>query len=452
MQSIHPTTAPLGLLVRRWPERRPLLLGAAAALFVVIFASMAIVDDAAQGIGFLAVVPIVIVALELGERGGLAAGLLSLAVVLGAALMGRPDMGAVAIAMRGCVFVAVGVAAGHFSDRMRSTHAREERLLRSGLRLSDVSLPERLCHDLAREVLATPGVQAVEVHIDGVTHAHGRGGGEIHTLVPMLSHGIQVGRIDAVHQVPLAPEDRAALELLARQAALAAENLRLLGLDGERAALELRLREVRRELVESRSGAGLLLQAEEEEKRRLADKLHEELAQVLAAVLMGMRVLERQSPDGRSAPLQALHEQVAQVLADVRDVARELRPVVLAQLGLRAAIEALARAARENGAHVSLDVQSVPRDLPEQVETAVYRLVEDAFASTGGERLDVSIEPAAIGLQVELTMRRPEPAVLLALRARAESLGGASEILPADGADVMLLRATLPVAVRTSTR
>jgi len=451
MPSIHATPVPLGLLVRRWPERRLLLLGAAAALFVVVFASMAIADDATHGIGFLLVVPIVIVALELGERGGLTAGLLSLGVILGAALLGRPDMDAVAVAMRGCVFVAVGVAAGHFSDRMRSTRAREERLLRSGLRLSDVSLPERLRHDLASEVLATPGVEAVKVYLDGVAEVRGEEGDGTRTVVPMLAHGIEVGSIEAVHRVPLALEDRAALELLARQAALTAEHLRLLSLDAERAALELRLREVQRELVESRSGAGLLLRAEEDDKRRLADKLHEELAQVLAAVLIGMRVLERQSPDERSAPLQELHEQVAQVLADVRDVARELRPVVLDQLGLRAAIEALARAARENGANVFLDVESVPRDLPEQVETAVYRLAEDAFASAGGERLDVSIEPAADGLQVELAMGRPTPAVLLALRTRAESLGGGSKVFPADAADLTVLRATLPVVVRAST-
>ena len=154
---------------------------------------------------------------------------------------------------------------------------------------------------------------------------------------------------------------------------------------------------MRRELLESRSGAGLLLQAEEDDKRRLAGKLHEDLAQVLAAVLLGLRMLERQAPDGRSATLEALHGQVAQVLAEVRDVARELRPVVLDQLGLRAAVEALADAARERGADVSLDVGAVPRELPEQIETAVFRLVEYALDSTDGGRLRASIEEARDG-------------------------------------------------------
>src|SRR5215217_6708303 len=50
MQSIGSTPAPLGLLVRRWPERRALLLGSAAALFVAVFASMALADDATFGL------------------------------------------------------------------------------------------------------------------------------------------------------------------------------------------------------------------------------------------------------------------------------------------------------------------------------------------------------------------------------------------------------------------
>ena len=77
MQSVHSAAPPLGLLVRRWPERRPLLLSSAAVLFVAVFAFVVLVDDAALGLGFLAVVPIVLVALELGERGGIAAALLA---------------------------------------------------------------------------------------------------------------------------------------------------------------------------------------------------------------------------------------------------------------------------------------------------------------------------------------------------------------------------------------
>jgi signal transduction histidine kinase len=445
MPPVHSTAAPLGLLVRRWPERRPLLLSSAAVLFVAVLASVVVADDATLGLAFLAVVPVLLVALELGERGGVAVAALALAVVLVAAVVGQPEMGPVAMVVGSVVFLAVGMVAGHFSDRMRATQAREERLLRSGLRLSAVNAPERLRAEVASEVLSTPGVHATEVAVDGVSFASGRTARGLGSAVPMLAHGVEVGRIEAFHDAPLCSEDRAALELLARQSALTAENLRLLGLDRERAALEVRLREVRQELLESRSGAGLLLQAEEDQKRRLADKLHEDLAQVLAAVLLGMRMLGRRSPDGSSAALQQLHDQVAEVLAEVRGVARELRPVVLDQLGLRAAVEALAVAAQERGADVSLDV-AVPRQLPEYVETAVFRLVEYALDSTDGGRLRASIEEGQEALQIGIAMQQPAPAVLLALRTRAESLGGTTQIVPPDGKAMTLLRVTLPLS------
>jgi two-component system, NarL family, sensor histidine kinase UhpB len=264
--------------------------------------------------------------------------------------------------------------------------------------------------------------------------------------VPMLAHDVEIGRIEAFHTAPLPPEDRAALELLARQTALTAENLRLLGLDRERAALEVRLREVGDELLEIRSGAGLLMRAQEDDRRRLADKLHEDLAQVLAAVLMGMRMLERQSPDGRSASLQQLHEQVTRVLADVRDVARELRPAVLDQLGLRAAVEARTRAAREAGADVTLPLETVPEHLPERVETTVYRLVDDAIDAASGDHLEVAIEPAPDALGMRIAMRGPSPEALLTLRTRAESAGGTAETSAPDGDGMRLVRVTLPVA------
>jgi signal transduction histidine kinase len=445
MQTIHSTPAPLGLLVRRWQERRPLVLSGAAVLFAAVFASMVLANDARLGLGLLAVVPIVLVALELGERGGIAASLLAFAALVGAAVFDRPELDALGVAVRGFVFLAVGAAAGHFSDRMRATHAREERLLRSGLRLSAAGTRERLGEDVASEVMVTPGVYAAEVLVDGVSHEIGVPNGGLRTRLPLRAHGVEVGSIEAVHRDALAPEDRAALELLASQAALIAENLRLLDLDGERAALETRLRDVRRELLESRSGAGLVLQAEEDDKRRLADKLHEDLAQVLAAVLMGLRMLERGGPDGRSTTLQALHGQVTQVLSDVRDVARELRPVVLDQLGLRSAVEALVHTALERGADVSLDVGTVPRELPERIETAVFRLVEYAIDSTDGGPLDVSIEEAEEGLRIGIALQRPTPAVLLALRTRAESLGGATEVLPADREAMTRLRVTVPI-------
>jgi two-component system sensor histidine kinase UhpB len=447
MPVARPSSLPLGLLVRRWPERRRVVLAAAAVLFAAVMTARVAANDAPLGLSFLAVIPVVLVALESGRRAGLAAGMLVFAAVAAASLAGRPELDAVALATRGFVFLATGAAVGRFSDRMRAAHAREERLLRAGLRLTDAGGRDRLAEVAAREVMAMPGTVGASARIDGVLEVReGRQEG-VRTSLPMDAHGLRVGVLEAVHVSPPGLEDRAALELLARQTAIAAENLRLLEIDGERAALESRLRDVRRELLASRSGTGLLLQAEEADRRRMAEKLHEDLAQILSAVLLGLRMIERSDGAGPHPSLVKLHEQVAGVLADVRDVARELRPVALDQLGLVAALEALAAAAQDRGARVTLRAEPVLPDMPDDVETAIFRFVQDAFAHEPGTGADVVLRGVEGGLEVTVAIGAASPETLLALRTRVESAGGAVTTSgSADGEAV--LRATMPTRAR----
>ena len=109
-----------------------------------------------------------------------------------------------------------------------------------------------------------------------------------------------------------------------------------------------------RSLLEQRRGLGHLLDAQEDDRRRHAETLHEELAQVLAAVLINLRMLRRQGVDDES--LDELHDQVVGVLEEVRDLATELRPSSLAQLGLVPALQAL------DG--VSVEAGTLPEPVP----------------------------------------------------------------------------------------
>jgi len=84
-------------------------------------------------------------------------------------------------------------------------------------------------------------------------------------------------------------------------------------------------------------------------------------------------------------------------------------------------------------------------ELPERIETAVFRLVEYALDSTEGRPVDASIDEAADGLRIGISLQRPAPEVLLALRTRAESLGGVTEVLPADRRAMTHLRVTVPM-------
>ena len=385
------------LLVRRWPERRPVVLAAAVLGFAAVAVAVAAADDPALGV--LSVLPVMLAALELGLVGGLvaAAGATALVLASGAVLPAVAPL-------------AVAAVAGRFSDRMRAVHARGQRLLDSALALGEPGADHRLPGIVATAAVRTPRVTGAAVELEGIGSAMaGRMEGR-RTSTPIAARSAPLGRIEIAHRGALDPEDRAALELLALQAGLAADSRRLL---------------------EERSGLGRLLDAQEDDRRRLADTLHEEPAQVLAAVLMGLRMVRRHGADDSS--LDELQSHVVGVLEDVRGVATSLRPSSLAQLGLVPALEA-----RDD---VAVEAAGVPEPLPEPLRTGVYRLVEHVLSP--GAR--VCLSSTESDLDVLLEVRLDDAAARIgAVRARAALMNGTvdAEAL-ADGRT--RLRARLPL-------
>ena len=412
--SLDPT-----LLIRRWPERRPVVLATAAAGFVAVLVAVHAAGD--PGLGALFVLPVMLVALELGVAGGLAAAVVAAALVIGS--------GTVAPAVAA---LAAGAIAGRFSDRMRGAHAREQRLLDSGLAVGALTAREQLPDTIAAAALRTPRAVGAEVEIAGAGAAvAGRMSGS-RIATDVVARGARLGRIVVAHRAPLGCEDRAALELLALQAGLAADNQRLLAQEREAAALEAELRRVRDDLLEQRSGLGRLLDAQEDDRRRLAETLHEELAQVLAAVLLGLRMLRREDPGGGRRSLDELHAQIVGVLDDVRDMAGALRPTSLAELGVVPALEALARASRGS---VSVHADNVPEPLPEPLRTGVDRLIESALATARpGAPADVRLTAADRQLDVVLELALEDARERLAgARARVALMKGSLSAEPMPG-------------------
>ena len=154
-----------------------------------------------------------------------------------------------------------------------------------------------------------------------------------------------------------------------------------------------------RALLEQRRGFGHLLDAEENDRRRHADTLHEELAQILAAVLLNLRLLRRQGVDGES--LDELQGQVVGVLDEVRGLATELRPSSLAQLGLVPALEAL------DG--VSVEAEGLPEPVPEPAADRRYWLVEHVVAAAPGARVRVSAANDRLDVVLDADLLGPEP-------------------------------------------
>ena len=125
-----------------------------------------------------------------------------------------------------------------------------------------------------------------------------------------------------------------------------------------------------------------VVEAQELERRRLARELHDQTGQELTSVLLGLKAVEEANSDAdRTEALAAVREQVVETLHDVRRLAVELRPKALDDFGLVPALERLRDTfAEQTGMRVDLESRVRGR-LPTDVETALYRIVQEALTN-----------------------------------------------------------------------
>jgi signal transduction histidine kinase len=117
---------------------------------------------------------------------------------------------------------------------------------------------------------------------------------------------------------------------------------------------------------------------QEIERRRLARELHDETGQALTSILLGLRALE----ESDEANVDALRELVVATLQDVRRLAVQLRPKALDDFGLVPALERLVQTFSESsGIEVHLEPQIGAERLPEEIETTLYRIVQEALTN-----------------------------------------------------------------------
>jgi len=125
-----------------------------------------------------------------------------------------------------------------------------------------------------------------------------------------------------------------------------------------------------------------VVEAQELERRRLARELHDQTGQELTSVLLGLKAVEDAKTDEeRAEALASVRGQVVETLHDVRRLAVELRPKALDDFGLVAALERLRDTfSEQTGMRVDLESQIDVR-LPSDVETALYRIVQEALTN-----------------------------------------------------------------------
>ncbi len=221
----------------------------------------------------------------------------------------------------------------------------------------------------------------------------------------------------------------------------------------EVAKLERAFNEMIERLEQERREAGAYtLRAQEDERKRLARGLHDEVAQSMTAVLLQLKhLLPAASPDQR-AGLASAQEVVKQSLEDVRRIAQELRPELLDDLGLVSALTHLANTVEET-AHIRVN-RRLEADLPSldpEIELVLYRVAQESLtnvvrhAEASEATLSLARDDGGIVLQViddgkGLDPTQPEGGGLRGIRERALIVGGAVSIQPgpAGGVEVRL--------------
>jgi PAS domain S-box-containing protein len=128
-----------------------------------------------------------------------------------------------------------------------------------------------------------------------------------------------------------------------------------------------------------------LLRLQDEERRRLARELHDSTAQSLAGVAMNLAVLNDQAAALAAAPRKALAESLAlteQCTREVRTLSYLLHPPMLDEVGLASALRWFAGGfAQRSGIRVDLEVPAELERLPTEVETALFRIVQEALTN-----------------------------------------------------------------------
>ncbi len=250
------------------------------------------------------------------------------------------------------------------------------------------------------------------------------------------------------HFRPLLELERA-LELVRRgeEAGRAVEGVRA---EAERGLIASLLRVLDRIEDDSLQFSAKLLTYIESERRRIGRELHDDTSQILAAALLALGVAERHLAADAASVRQALEsarELIERALDQLKVVIYDLRPAMLDELGLMAALRWYLKARVERpGLEVATQFDVRPERLPPEIETALYRVAQEALANAvqhaGAKRIEFALEvkPGYAALRIfddgrgfDLSQARGQGLGLLSMRERIELLGGKFNVVTEPG-------------------
>jgi two-component system sensor histidine kinase NreB len=193
-----------------------------------------------------------------------------------------------------------------------------------------------------------------------------------------------------------------------------------------------------------------VIQAQEEERKRISRELHDGVGQALYSILVGLNVIGQSRINAQlKQHVAEIQQMAAKAMEEVKRMALELRPSALDDLGLLPAIRSLIKRVEQSfGIQVALDVRGDRRRYGPAIETALYRIVQEAmtnaakyaqtdrlcivFEDKGGE-IVLTIVDDGIGFDPKQVETNGTGLGLFGMKERAQLLGGSVDIRSAEG-------------------
>ncbi|MFB8245741.1 sensor histidine kinase [Streptomyces sp. NPDC055952] len=205
---------------------------------------------------------------------------------------------------------------------------------------------------------------------------------------------------------------------------------------------------------ERAASSGRVLLAQEAERRRIAQELHDEVGQSMTAILLGLKRAADEAPDPLRKDLHEVQEITRESLDEVRRLVRRLRPGVLDDLGL---VSALTSLTEDFATHTGLQVtRRFVTDLPPlepETELVLYRVAQESLTNVArhadARGAVVALHHSEAGVVLAVTddgcgIKAPrEGAGILGMRERALLIGAALDITPAPRAGTQV-KLTVP--------
>jgi len=276
--------------------------------------------------------------------------------------------------------------------------------------------------------------------------------------VPLKSKDKVIGTLGVAMFYPrhFSSDEIRLLSTIGNQIGVAIENVRLYEREREIAA------QLRTSAENLRSYVREITRAQEEERKRIARELHDDTAQALALLsrrLDTLSTLNEQMPKIPSQRLEELRELTDSILQGLRRFSRDLRPPVLDDLGLLAALKGLTTdLVKEGGTEATLEVIGSETRLSPEAELVLFRIAQEALNNvkkhSGASKALITVEfdEGGVGITVrdngkgfELPDRMEDLAAagklgLIGMQERARLLGGSLTVQsrPAEGTTVVV--------------